>query len=118
MIGAQIMNSGWSEWLRQEQSTIPLTAEDIATSSMLMMQLNGRFLYVKEAASVADVTAGERRILEALTRQGDTVFVVVGQDTGPTRLSYRLPNLETAVAFDLDSLRGLIRQWFDWASKT
>lgn len=112
------MNSGWAEWLRQVQSAVPITAEDLVTSSMLMLQLNGRFLYVKEAANLAEVTAGERRILEALTRQGDTVFVVVGQDAGPTRLSYRLPNLETAVAFDLDSLRGLIRQWFDWATKT
>jgi len=118
MISPQFMSSGWAEWLRQEQSTVPVTAEDLITSSILLLQLNGRCLYLKEAASLAEVNAGERRILEALTRQGDTVFVVVGQDAGPMRLSYRLPDLETAVAFDLDSLRGLIRQWFVWASKT
>jgi hypothetical protein len=118
MDDAQMVNSDWSDWLQQEQTTFPLTAEELVTTSILMLQLNGRFLYLKEAANLAEVYAAERRILEALTRQGDTVFVVVGEDRGPTRLSYRLPNLETAVAFDLDSLRGLIRQWFDWASKT
>jgi hypothetical protein len=117
MIGAQMVNSGWSDWLQQEQTSVPLTAEDLVTSSILMLQLNGRFLYLKEAANLDEITTGEGRILEALTRQGDTVFLVVGNDAGPTRLSYRLPNLETAVAFDLDSLRGLIRQWFVWATK-
>jgi hypothetical protein len=29
-----------------------------------------------------------------------------------------MPDLENDVAFDVDGLRGLIRQWFVWASAT
>jgi hypothetical protein len=80
------------------------------------MHLNGRFLYLKVTTDLAEFSAGERRILGALTRQGDTVFVAVASDPGQVRLSYRLPDLDNAVAFDADGLRGLIQQWFTWAS--
>jgi hypothetical protein len=65
---------------------------------------------------MAEIGSAEMRILETLSRQGDTVFIAVGPDPEHVRLSYRMPDLETAVAFDLDGLRGLIRQWFVWAS--
>jgi hypothetical protein len=77
--------------------------------------VNGRVLYLKGTTDLAEFNAGERRILGALTRQGDTVFVAVGTDPGHVRLSYRLPDLDNAVAFDADGLRSLIQQWFVWA---
>ena len=83
-----------------------------------MFQLNGRVLYMKRTSDLADFNAGERRILEALTRQGDTVLVAVGPDPGRVRLSYRMPDLENAISFDVDGLRGILRQWFIWASTT
>src|SRR5207249_10689631 len=67
---------------------------------------------------LADINAGERRILDALTRQGDTVFVALGPDAGHLRLYYRMPDLENAIAFDAAGLRALIQQWFVWASTT
>jgi hypothetical protein len=82
------------------------------------LQLNGRFLYLKGTTDLAEFNAGERRILGALTRQGDTVFVAVGPIPGHVGLCYRMPDLDNAVAFDADGLRGLIRQWFAWASTT
>jgi hypothetical protein len=82
------------------------------------LQLNGRYLYLKRTTDLAEFTADERRILEALTRQGDTVFVAVGPDPGHLRLSYRMPDLENAIAFDGEGLRAFIQQWFVWASTT
>jgi len=118
MIEAQAEQSGWFEWLQHEESLVPESAEDLFVSSVLVLRLNGRFLYLKRTSDLADLNAGERRILETLTRQGDTVFIAVGPDPGHVRLSYRLPDLENAVAFEADGLRGLIRQWFVWASTT
>jgi hypothetical protein len=46
------------------------------------------------------------------------VFVAVAPDPGHVRLCYRLPDLDNAVAFDADGLRGLIQQWLVWASST
>jgi hypothetical protein len=93
-------------------------AEELVVTSVGVLQLNGRFLYLKQTTDLADFNPGERRVLEVLTRQGDTVFVAVGPDEGPVGLSYRMPDLENAVAFDADGLRGLIQQWSVWASTT
>ena len=108
--------SGWFDWLQDEKFLVAESADDLVVTSVGVLQLNGRFLYLKRTTDLADFTTGERRILEALTRQGDTVFVAVGPDPGHVRLSYRMPNLEYAIAFDADGLRALIRQWFVWAS--
>jgi hypothetical protein len=113
--------SGWFDWLQHDKSLVPERAEDLVVTSVGVLQLNGRFLYVKrttDLADLADFTIVERRILEALNRQGDTVFVAVGADLGHLRLSYRLPDLENAIAFEADGLRALIRQWVAWASTT
>ena len=118
MVEPQAEPSGWFDWLQQDQSLVPEGAEDLVVTSVRVLQLNGRFLYLKRTTDLADFNAGERLILEALTRQGDTVFVAVGSDPGHVRLSYRMPDLDNAVAFDPDGLRGLIRQWFVWASTT
>jgi len=118
MVETDAEQSGWFDWLQHETSLVPEGAEDLVVTSVGVLQLNGRFLYLKRTTDVADFTAAERRIFEALTRQGDTVFVAVGPDLGHLRLSYRLPDLENAVAFDADGLRGVIRQWFVWASTT
>ena len=85
-------------------------------TSVRILRLNGRFLYLKATPDLAEFNEGERRILEALAHQGDTVVVAVGEDPGHVRLSYRMPDLENAVAFDLDGLRGLLQQWALWAS--
>jgi hypothetical protein len=116
MIETHAEQSGWFDWLQHENSLVPERAEDLALTSVGVLQLNGRFLYLKRTMDLADFTADERRILEALTRQGDTVFVAVGPDPGHLRLSYRMPDLENAIAFDADGLRALVRQWFVWAS--
>jgi len=118
MIDTRAEPSGWFDWLQQEKSRLPEGAEDLVITSLLVLQLNGRFLYLKRTTDLAEFSAGERRILGALTRQGDTVFVAVGPDPGHPRLCYRLPDLDNAVAFDGDGLRGLIQQWFAWASST
>jgi hypothetical protein len=116
MVDPQAEQSGWFDWLQQDTSLVPEGSEDLIVTSVRVLQLNGRFLYLKRTTDLAQFNAGERRILEALTRQGDTVFVAVGPDPGLVRLSYRMPDLENAVSFDADGLRGLIRQWFVWAS--
>jgi hypothetical protein len=116
MVDPQAEQSGWFDWLQQDTSLVPEGSEDLIVTSVRVLQLNGRFLYLKRTTDLAELNAGERRILEALTRQGDTVFVSVGPDPGLVRLSYRMPDLENAVSFDADGLRGLIRQWFVWAS--
>jgi hypothetical protein len=118
MVDPQAEQSGWFDWLQQDTSLVPEGSEDLIVTSVRVLQLNGRFLYLKRTTDLAEFNAGERRILEALTRQGDTVFVAVGPDPAHLRFSYRLPDLENAVAFDADGLRGLIRQWFVWASTT
>jgi hypothetical protein len=118
MIDARAAQSGWFDWLQQDRSLVPEGAEELLVTSVLVVQLNGRFLYLKGTADLAEFNAGERRILGALTRQGDTVFVAVGADPGHVRLSFRMPDLDNAIAFDGDGLRALIRQWFVWASTT
>ena len=116
MVESHAEQSGWFDWLRLEKSLVPESAEDLVMTSVGVLQLNGRFLYLKRTTNLADFIGGERRILEALTRQGDTVFVAVGPDPEHVRLSYRMPDLENAIAFDVDGLRAFIRQWFVWAS--
>jgi len=116
MVETHAEQSGWFDWLQHEKSLVPEGAEDLVVSSVVVLQLNGRFLYLKRTTDLADINAGERRIVESLTRQGDTVFVAVGPDPAHLRLSYRMPDLENAVAFDADGLRALIRLWFVWAS--
>lgn len=118
MINTNVEERGWIDWLPQEKSFLPEGAEDLVVTSVLVLQVNGRFLYLKGTTDLAEFNAGERRILEALTKQGDTVFVAVGPDPGHVRLCYRLPDLDNAVAFDADGLRALIQQWFVWASAT
>jgi hypothetical protein len=112
----RLEESGWSAWLPQETAFHPDWAEDLLLTAVGVFQLNGRFLYLKGTTDLAEFNAGERRILDALTRQGDTVFVAVAPDSGQVRLCYRLPDLDNAVAFDGDGLRGLIQQWLAWAS--
>ena len=118
MLDTPAEQSGWFDWLQQDKSLVPEGAEELVVTSLLVLQLNGRFLYLKGTTDLAEFNAGERRILGALTRQGDTVFVAVAPDPGQVRLCYRMPDLDNAVAFDADGLRGLIRQWFAWASAT
>ena len=118
MIETQGEQPGWFDWLQQDTSLVPESAEALVVTAVLVLQLNGRLLYLKRTSNLADINAGERRILDALTRQGDTVFVAVGPDAGHLRLSYRMPDIENAIAFDADGLRALIRQWFVWASAT
>jgi hypothetical protein len=116
MVHPQAVPAGWFDWLQQDQSLVPESAEEITVTSLSVLELNGRFLYLKGTQDMAEIGSAEMRILETLSRQGDTVFIAVGPDPEHVRLSYRMPDLETAVAFDLDGLRGLIRQWFVWAS--
>jgi hypothetical protein len=118
MVHTQAEQSGWFDWLQQEKSLVPEGAEDLIVTAVRVLQLNGRFLYLKGTTDLAEFNAGERRILEALNRQGDTVFVAVGPDPAHVRLSFRMPDLDNAVAFDADGLGALIRQWFVWASTT
>jgi hypothetical protein len=116
MVVSQAEQTGWFDWLQRDRSLVPESADDLVVTSVRVLQLNGRFLYLKGTTDLAAVNAEERRILEALTRQGDTVFVAVGPDPEHVRLSYRMPDLDNAIAFDADGLRGLIEQWFVWAS--
>jgi hypothetical protein len=118
MVDSQPGQSGWFDWLEQEPSLVPESGEDLVVDSVRTLRANGRFLYLKATTDLTEFNVGERRILAALSRQGDTVFVAVGKDPEHIRLTYRLPDLETAIAFDLDGLRGLIRQWSVWASTT
>jgi hypothetical protein len=115
MVNTDDAQSGSLDGLPQETSPDQDGAEDLVDFSLRVFQLNGRFLYVKGTSDLAEFTAGERRILGALTRQGDTVFVAITADPGHVSLCYRLPDLDNAVAFDADGLRGLIQQWFVWA---
>lgn len=85
-------------------------------SAIRIIQLNGRVLYLKATTDLSQLNSGELRIMESLSRHGDTVVVAVGPDGEHIRLSYRMPDLENAVAFELDGLRGLIRQWSVWAT--
>jgi hypothetical protein len=116
MVKPRTEQSGWSEWLQHDNSLVPERADDLVIASVLVMQVSGRFLYLKRADELADLNAAEVRVLESLTRLGDTVLVATGPDPEHVRLSYRMPDLQNAVAFDADGLRGLIRQWFVWAS--
>jgi hypothetical protein len=116
MVDTQAERSGWFDWLQQEKALVPEGSEDLVVDSVRVLHVNGRFLYLKGTTDLAEFNAGERRILEGLTRQGDTVFVAVGTDPSHLRLSYRMPDLDNAVAFDGDGLLALIRQWFVWAS--
>src|SRR5947208_9382103 len=70
MIETHGEQSGWFDWLRQDTSLVPEGAEDLVVTAVLVLQLNGRLLYLKRASDLADINAGERRILDALTRQG------------------------------------------------
>lgn len=118
MVDPQAEQPGGFDWRQQDNSIVPEGAEDLVVTSVRALQLNGRFLYLKGTNDLTEFNAGERRILGALTRQGDTVFVAVAPDPGYIRLCYRMPDLDNAVAFDVDGLRGLIQQWFAWASAT
>jgi hypothetical protein len=118
MIDPQTEQPDRFDWLQRDNSIVPEGAEDLLVTSVRVLQLNGRFLYLKGTNELAEFNAGERRILGALTRQGDTVFVAVAPAPGHVRLCYRMPDLDNAVAFDVDGLRGLIQQWFAWASAT
>src|SRR3989442_1951115 len=71
MIETHGEQSGWFDWLQYDKSLVPERAEDLVVTSVGVVQLNGRFLYLKRTTDLANFTAGERRFLEALTRQGD-----------------------------------------------
>jgi hypothetical protein len=89
--------------------------EELTIDDLLVIDVNDRYLYVKEVGGLDGLGAAERRTLEALAKHGDTVFLAVGEP-GPTQLSYRLPDTENAVALGPDGLQGVIQQWFAWAS--
>lgn len=108
--------NSWIEWMGLDPSLVPESAEDFALTDAAMLQVNGRYLFLKRLGDLAEIGAGEGRVLQALMHQGDTVFIAVGEEPAQLRLSYRLPDLENAVASDADGLRGLIAQWFAWAS--
>ena len=108
--------TAWIQWLGQDPSVVPQGAEDFALTDAAMLQVNGRYLYLKRVRDLTEIGVAEARLLDALARTGDTVFIAVGDDPSQLRLSYRLPDVENAVASDADGLRGLIRQWFAWAS--
>src|SRR5438874_585757 len=110
MIETHAEPSGWFDWLQQDTSLVPESAEALVITAVLVLQLNGRLLYLKRTSDLADINAGERRILDALTRQGDTVFVAVGPDAGHLRLPYHTPAPAHAIASDADARRALIRQ--------
>src|SRR5437667_12800880 len=116
MLETQAQQSGWFDWLQHETALVPEAAGDLVVTSVSVLQLNGRILYLKRTTDLADFNAGERRILEALTRQGDTMFVAVGPNPVHVHLCNRMPTLETAIAFDGAGQRAIIRQWFIWAS--
>lgn len=116
MPDAKLEPGGWFDWLDGEPSFVPEHAEDLLVTNLRVLDLNGRALYLKAAPELAAIAPGEWRILEALARQGDTVFVAISRAPGEVQLSYRMPDLENAVAFDRDGLLGVIRQWFVWAS--
>src|ERR671934_1050822 len=116
MVEPKRRQPGWFDWLQQEPSLVPESAEDLVVDSVRILQLNGRFLYLKGIADLGAFNLAELRVLSALSRQGDTVIVAVGPTPAQVRLCYRMPDLENAVAFDHDGLRGLIHQWFVWAS--
>jgi hypothetical protein len=116
MINTQLERRGWFDWLEREPWFVAESADDLMVTAIRVLQLNGRFLYLKATTDLAGMSPSEGRILGALARQGDTVFVAVGQDPDHVRFSYRMPDLDNAVAFDLDGLRGLIGQWVAWAT--
>jgi len=89
--------------------------EELTIGDLLVVDVNDRYLYVKEVGDLDRLGAAERRTLETLAKHGDTVFLAVGQP-GPSQLSYRLPDTEHAVALGPDGLQGVIEQWFAWAA--
>src|SRR5258708_24218472 len=97
MVNTHVEQSGWFDWLQQEESFAREAADDLVVTSVRVLQLNGRVLYLTGTTDLAEFNAGERRILGALTRQGDTVFVAVGPTPGQVRLCYRMPDLDNAV---------------------
>jgi hypothetical protein len=109
-------NSVSFDWLHSDPSVVPEREADLAISGLRVLELKGRFLYLRWLRDLSEFNSDEGRILQLLAHQGDTVFIAVGPDPGHIRFSYRMPNLEDAVAFDADGLRGLIRQWLVWAS--
>jgi hypothetical protein len=109
-------SSSWIQWLGQDPTVAAESAEEFAVTDVAMLQLNGRYLFLKRVGGLDEIGPAEARALQALTRQGDTVFIAVGEDPAQLRLSYRVPEVENAVASDGDGLRGLIRQWITWAS--
>lgn len=108
--------AGWFDWLAGEPSFVPERSEDLLLTSLRLLELNGRSLYLKATPDLQAISPGEWGILQALARQGDTVFIAISKAPGQVQLSYRMPDLENAVAFDRDGLLGVIGQWFVWAS--
>ena len=105
---------GWFDALQLDPALGLEQIEDLSIASLRVIQRNGRFLYLLGIGDLAEFAGGQRRILESLSRHGDTVFVSVGQP-GQIQLSYRLPDLENAVALGSDGLVGIIGQWAAWA---
>jgi hypothetical protein len=95
---------------------IDFRPEDAIVTSLQVLRVNGRFLYVRLVADLAELNEAEQRMLGVLARHGETVFVAVGPDSAHVRFSYRIPDLENAVALDVDGLHGLIQQWHGWAN--
>src|SRR5438046_10126121 len=109
MIETQGEQPGWFDWLQQDTSLVPESAEALVVTAVLVLQLTGRLLYLKRTSDLADINGGERGILDALTRQGDTVVVAVGPDEGRLRLSYRWRDRENAVTLSADGGPGTVR---------
>ena len=64
MVESHAEQSGWFDWLQHEKSLVPEGAEDLVVTSVGVLQLNGRFLYLKRTTDLADFIGGERRIAE------------------------------------------------------
>ena len=71
MVDTQAERSGWFDWLQQEKALVPEGSEDLVVSSVRVLHVNGRFLYLKGTTDLAEFNAGERRILAAPSRVGE-----------------------------------------------
>src|SRR5258708_25845762 len=74
MVNTHVEQSGWFDWLQQEESFAREAAEDLVVTSVRVLQLNGRVLYLALTTDLAELNAGGRPTLQAVTRHGATVF--------------------------------------------
>ena len=53
MVETHAEQSGWFDWLQHDKSLVPEGAEDLVVTSVGVLQLNGRFLYLKRTTDLA-----------------------------------------------------------------